>query len=138
VKLHGSTLREPSLEVCFERALAAMDVPEDALRLRGAKPVSGGESTYSSRANFGIVQAAAAPIALLPMVIVASGVTILVGVTIYVAAQTIDAVSEAQRCYEVKEKCIIYCSGSAGLPAPGGGRFRGCMRECMESHGCSF
>lgn len=45
---------------------------------------------------------------------------------------------EAQRCREVKEKCIDHCSGPAGLPAPGGGRFRGCMRECMEAQGCSY
>lgn len=44
---------------------------------------------------------------------------------------------EAQRCREVKERCIDHCSGPAGLPAPGGGRFRGCMRECMEAQGCS-
>lgn len=25
-----------------------------------------------------------------------------------------------------------------GLPAPGGGRFRRCMRECMGREGCSY
>jgi hypothetical protein len=54
------------------------------------------------------------------------------------AAVTAAEEAERARCREVKEKCIGHCSGPAGLPAPGGGRFRGCMRECMELQGCSF
>ena len=69
VNLRDSTLREPSLEACFKRALAAMDVPKNVLRSRGSKPFSGGESSYSPRAELGIVQAAAAPIALAPIII---------------------------------------------------------------------
>jgi hypothetical protein len=73
-----------------------------------------------SRSVMGVVQAAAAPIALTPIVLFAGSVTILIGVTIYVASEAVDAVSEAQRCRAVKEQCIIHCSGPAGLPAPGG------------------
>jgi RHS repeat-associated protein len=40
-------------------------------------------------------------------------------------------------CQRIKEECIEYCS-EHGLPAPGGGRFRRCMRTCMQLHGCSF
>lgn len=51
---------------------------------------------------------------------------------------TATTTTTAQQCREAKEKCIDHCSGPAGLPAPGGGRFRACMRVCMESHGCSY
>ncbi len=113
-----------------------MEVPEDALRLRGAKPVSGGESTYSSRADVGIVQAAAAPIAFLPIVLVAGGVTILVGVAVVVVAHAIDDVkAEKERCRQVNEACQIKC-----LPtlkhSDFGNLFHRCMRQCREAAGC--
>jgi hypothetical protein len=113
-----------------------MDVPNDAFRLRGAKPVSGGENTYSSRADVGIVQAAAAPIAFLPMVIVAGGVTILVGVTVVVVAHAIDDVkAEQERCKQVKEDCIVACNGK--LPTGDFGfRFWNCVNRCVRTAGC--
>jgi hypothetical protein len=135
VKLHGSTLREPLLEACFARALAAMDVPEEALRLRGAKPVSGGESTYSSRANVGIVQAAAVPIALAPIVITALGVTIIVGISIDILRNATSEDAERARCRAVNEACQQKC-----LPklkhSDFGNQFHRCMRECREAAGC--
>jgi hypothetical protein len=134
VNLRDSTLREPSLEACLKRALAAMSVPEEALRLRGTKPVSGGESTYSSRADVGIVQAAAAAIAFLPMVIVAGGVTILVGVTIYVATE---ALKEMERCKKVLEFCIAKCTKEA-IPSGSlsGDPFFKCRKECLDAANC--
>ena len=133
VNLRDSTLREPSLEACFKRALAAMDVPKNVLRSRGSRPFSGGESSYSPRAELGIVQAAAAPIALLPMVIVAGGVTILVGVTIHVISES---VKERERCKKVKQGCIDDCSDDTlddGFHEP---MFSRCVRSCMEQANC--
>lgn len=123
-------IRGSALEACLAQALERMDL---ALNMLDAQRVS-----PQSHASRGVVQVAAAPIALAPIVLVAAGVTILVGVTIYVATEAIDVASESNRCRQVKEKCIDHCSGLAGLPAPGGGRFRGCMRECMEAQGCSY
>jgi hypothetical protein len=132
VNLRDSTLRDGLLEACFERALAAMEVPKDALQFRVAKPFSGGESTYSSRADISIVQAAAAPIALVPIVLVTAGVTILVGVTIYIAAE---ALEEQERCKGVKEDCIVACNGK--LPTGDFGfRFWNCVNRCMRTAGC--
>lgn len=134
VKLHDSTLREPSLEACFARALSAMRVPNDALWLRSSKPFSGGESLSSSRADTGFVQALAAPIALLPIVLVASGLTILVGVTIYVASE---ALKERQRCKEVLAFCIAKCTEEA-IPSGSlsGDPFFKCRRQCLEAANC--
>ena len=133
VKLHDSTLREPSLEACFEGALRAMAVPKDALGLRGTKPFSGGESTYSSRADVGIVQAAAAPIAMLPIILVAAGVTIVVGVTIYVATE---AITEKERCKKVKADCLAYCSIDTLHQGRSEPAFTRCMRACLEKENC--
>jgi hypothetical protein len=137
VKLRDSTLRDAPLEACFERALAAMEVPKDVLRIRGEKPVSGGKSTTSSRADVGIVQAAAAPIAFLPIVLVAGGVTILVGVSIYVVAHAVDDVkAEQERCKKVKQGCIDDCSDDTlddGFHEP---MFSRCVRSCMEQANC--
>ncbi|MCC6556370.1 MAG: RHS repeat-associated core domain-containing protein, partial [Polyangiaceae bacterium] len=44
---------------------------------------------------------------------------------------------EQERCRRVKEQCLEECSDSA-FPSPGGGRFRRCVRECMERSGCSY
>jgi hypothetical protein len=53
--------------------------------------------TPQSRGMVGIIQAAAAPIAMLPIVLVAAGVTIVLGVTIYVATGGTDVIDAARR-----------------------------------------
>ena len=112
VKIKDSMLNGVDIEGCLTEVLQRMVLPPAATR----RNVS-----VQSRSMAGVVQAAAAPISLLPIALVAGGVTILVGVTIYVATEAVDAASESLRCREVKEKCIDHCSGPAGLPAPGGG-----------------
>jgi hypothetical protein len=129
VKVKDSMLGGNALEHCIAGELERMSIPSAAMKHNVSS---------QSRSVVGVVQAAAAPIALAPIVLVAGTVTILLGITIYVAAEAVDAVSEAQRCRAVKEQCINHCSGSAGLPAPGGGRFRRCMHDCMQAQGCSF
>jgi hypothetical protein len=138
VKLHDATLRDASLEACFKRVLAAMSVPKDALQLRSSKPFSGGESTYARRADIGIVQAAAAPIAMLPIILVAGGVTILVGVTIIVVAHAIDDVkAEQERCKQVLAFCIAKCTAEA-IPSgsPSGDPFFKCRKDCLDAANC--
>lgn len=131
VNIKDSMVAGSDIERCLTDVLERMVVP-------GVAMTAGHDVSPVSRSMVGVIQVAVAPIALTPIVLVAAGVTILVGVTIYVATEAIDAARESQRCREVKDKCIDHCSGPAGLPAPGGGRFRQCMRECMQSHGCSF
>ena len=130
VKVKDSMLGGSPLERCLASAFERMAIPDLVANTQQMSP--------ASRSMVGVVQAAAAPVALLPIALAAAGVTILVGATIYVAMEVTDAASEILRCRAVKETCIDHCSGPSGLPAPGGGRFRGCMRECMEAAGCSF
>jgi RHS repeat-associated protein len=48
-----------------------------------------------------------------------------------------DSEDDDAYCQRVKEHCIDLCTEQA-LPSPGGGRFRKCMRLCMQSAGCSY
>ncbi len=82
VKVKDSMLTNSDLEACLSKALEHMEIPATALNTQhGVTPLS--------RSAVGIAQAAAAPIALLPIILVAGGVTILVGVTIYVAVEAV-------------------------------------------------
>jgi len=83
VKVKDSMVSGSDMEACLTRALEHMNVPDTAIH---AQHVSS-----PSRSMVGVVQVAAAPIALLPIVLVAGGVTILVGVAIYVGAEVIEA-----------------------------------------------
>jgi hypothetical protein len=132
VKLHGATVRDGSLEACFKRALEAMVVPDEALRMRAVRPVSGGESMLWSRGDVGIVQAAAAPIALAPILIPALGVTIIVAISLDIIRKATSGVD----CKQVKQECIEYCS-DVTLPTPDfGWKFQKCKNECIEGRGC--
>jgi hypothetical protein len=133
VKLHDATLRDTSLEACFERALAAMKVPQEALLLRVVKPFSGGESTYARRTSAGFVQALAAPIALAPIIIPALGVTIIVAISLDIVRKL---TAEQERCKQVKADCLAYCSIDTlhqGRVEP---QFTRCMRACLEKDDC--
>jgi hypothetical protein len=126
VKIKDSMLGGSPLEVCLTAALERMTVPATALNTQNGAP--------QSRSMVGVVQAAAAPIALLPIVIVSAGVTILVGVTIYVIAESL---TEKERCKQVKEFCISKCTDET-LPT---GTFNGdpffqCRRRCLEAANC--
>lgn len=131
VDLRDATMRDTSLEGCFRRVLEALVVPDEVLRMRGGKPFSGGENQYRSRGNVGIVQAAAAPIALAPIIIPALGITIIVAISIDIIRK---ATSEPD-CKEVKQDCIHACESK--LPTGDYGfKFWNCVNLCMQTAGC--
>lgn len=106
VKLRDTTLEHAALQACFERVLLTMAVPEEAIRLRSSKPFSGGENSSFSRKNVGVVQAAAAPIAMAPIIIPAIGVVIIVAISI----EIIRNATSGPDCKQIKQECIVYCS----------------------------
>ena len=125
VKVKDSMISGSALEACLTRALEDMELTPNILNARRVSP--------QSRSSLGVVQVAAAPIALAPIALVAAGVTILVGVTIYVATE---ALTERERCKKVKAECIAYCSMDTlhqGRPEP---EFTRCMRACLEKDNC--
>ncbi len=102
VKIKDSMINGSALEACLTRALEDMELTPNILDARRVSP--------QSRSGLGVVQAVAAPIALLPIVLVAGGVTILVGVTIYVGAGAIDAVGKYRRRPN-KNRCLDAAAG---------------------------
>lgn len=108
VKIKDSMLGGSELEVCLTDALEQMNVPASAMNAQhGVTP--------RSRGMVGVVQAAAAPIALLPIVLVVGGVTILAVVTISVASGTdvndvIDA-ARRRRPAITKSRCLDAAAG---------------------------
>jgi hypothetical protein len=126
VKVKDSMLGGSPLESCLASAFERMEIPDLVASMQQTAP--------SSRSMVGIVQAAAAPIALFPIALAAAGVTILVGAMIYVAT---DALKESERCKKVKAECIAKCT-EATLPT---GTFNGdpffqCRRRCLEAQNC--
>lgn len=125
VKVKDSMLGGSPLEHCLAGVLEQMDAPVTA----NFQP----NVSSSSRSMVGVVQAAAAPIALLPIAIVAGGVTILIGVTIYVATE---ALEERERCKRVKADCLAYCSIDTLHQGRAEPEFTRCMRVCLEKENC--
>ena len=124
VKIKDSMVSGSEVEQCLANALKQMNVPAAMNTRQGVTP--------QSRSLPGIIQAAAAPIALLPIALVAGGVTILLGVTVYVATE---ALKDTAHCKEVKEDCIVACNGK--LPTGDFGfRFWNCVNRCMRTAGC--
>jgi hypothetical protein len=110
VKIKDSMLGGSELEACLTSALEQMAVPASATRTQktGVTP--------DSRGIVGVAQAAAAPIALVPILLVVGGVTILAVVTVSVASGnvTVDDVLDAARRTRrkpTKNRCLDAAAG---------------------------
>jgi len=125
VKVKDSMLGGSPLESCLASAFERMEISDSIANMQ--------QTSASSRSMVGIVQAVAAPIALLPIALAAAGVTILVGATIHLATE---ALKERERCKKVKQGCIEDCSDDTlddGFHEP---MFTRCVRSCMEQANC--
>lgn len=109
VKVKDSQIPGTELESCMRNVLERMEIPDSVTSTSRVSP--------QSRSAMGIVQVLA-PIALLPIVLVAGGVTILVGVTIYALAEAIRRWptddNNDEDCTARYEKCID--NGGGGQP----------------------
>ncbi|TKD09909.1 hypothetical protein [Polyangium fumosum] len=82
-------------------------------------------------------------IRLAPLIVSASGVTIVVGVAVLVVAAAVslkdaaDEDAEKERCKKVLEGCIEKCTREA-IPSgsPSGDPFFKCRRDCLEAGNC--
>ena len=123
-KVKDSMLDGSPLEHCLATALERMDTSVAVNLQPNVSP--------QSRSAVGVVQALAAPIALAPIALTAAGVTILIGVTIYVAT---GGLNDSVHCREVKQDCIVTCNRK--LPTGDFGfRFWNCVNKCMRTAGC--
>jgi hypothetical protein len=110
VLVNDSMLGGGELEACLTAALKQMTVPASVTR-----PQKQGV-TPDSRGMVGVVQAAAAPIALAPIALVVGGVAILAVVTVAVASGnvTVDEVLDAarrRRPKPTKNRCLDAAAG---------------------------
>ncbi len=109
-KVKDSQITGTELESCLTKVLERMEITESMVSTSRVSP--------KSRSVVGVVQAAAAPIALLPIILVAGGFTILLGVTIYVAVEAVEDVIEAVRKYRPKptlNRCLDAAAGGGIL-----------------------
>ena len=103
-KVKDSMIPGSELETCLTRVLERMAVPEDVASTSHVSP--------QSRLFVGVVQAAAAPIALLPIVLISGGITILVSVSIYVAAEVVEALRRRPKWERDCQDQITACLAS--------------------------
>ena len=119
------------LEQCLTNALERIAVPDDVASTSHVSP--------QSRSFLGVVQAAAAPIALLPIVLISGGITILVSVSIYVAEEVVEALRRKRRweneCQEELNKCLQTDLADEDGSVYGSHRCVMCWRECRNTKG---
>ncbi|UQA57705.1 hypothetical protein [Polyangium aurulentum] len=105
VKVRDSDVAGQGIESCMVDALGAMQVPRHIVRgMFASGPVSPG-----SRGAMGNVMAAAgAAVTLVPIVIVAAGVTFIVAVTLHAAEEAVEAISQKaeKQCAKLRDACL--------------------------------
>ncbi|MDC3959918.1 hypothetical protein [Polyangium jinanense] len=144
-KIRESLINDREIISCMVDALHGMSLPGVIATLRPSGPISGGRVSPEGRDPMGHPAAvvAGAVVNLVPIVLVAGGVTIPVAVTVHVVSEiptstrdTTDEEREKKRCKKVKQECIEYCSDTT-LPTPDfGWKFQKCKNDCLERQGC--
>jgi hypothetical protein len=144
-RVRDSMLPDREMEACMVGALEAMSVPRSVMAMRSSHRVSGGKVSPESRAYMGDVSVVGGAIVnLVPILVVIAGVTVLVGVTLYVAEYIAEETAEAvrRRRTKVERKCyppLYQCLGYHKQPEWNreiygddkdcGACFRQCIRE---------
>lgn len=106
--VNDSMIPGSELESCLTKVFERMEITESMVSTSSVSP--------TSRSVVGVVQVAAAPIALLPIILVAGGFTILLGVTIYVAVEAVEDVIEAARRRPItKNRCLDAAAGGTHM-----------------------
>ena len=139
VRPKGPRLDDAGLERCMMDALRTMadagytPNPDELISHGGLLPARG------LLANVSVISQL---IRLAPLVVTASGVTIVVGVAVLVVAAAVslkdaaDEDAEKERCKKVKEDCLVACSRSSLPTGDHGFKFWNCVNRCMEAAGC--
>ena len=139
VKPEGSGLDGSDVEECMVGALTNMTVPSFVYE-RVEEELASQRVSPQSRGHMGNVMVLGGAVSLVPILIVAAGVTIIIGVTIYVSTSTRDATDEdgeKMRCKKVLERCIEKCTEET-IPTGtyNGDSFFVCRRKCLEAENC--
>jgi hypothetical protein len=130
VKFKGSYPDDARMASCMGGVLEGMPVPPFVVQalLADADPPQ-------SRGSMGFVMVLAGGVALVPVTLAAAGVTVLVGVTIYLTEEVIETVKRRRKSRKIREECIAECTDSS-LPTPDFGfKFWNCVNDCMRRRG---
>lgn len=139
VEPEGLGLDVDAMEECMVGALKNMTVPpfvyQRAEEEQASQPIS-----PQSRGHMGNVMVLGGVVPLVPILIVAAGVTIIIGVTIHVSTSTRDVTDEdgeKMRCKKVLERCVEKCTEKT-IPTGtyNGDPFFVCRRKCLEAENC--
>ncbi len=139
-KVTDSMLGDSEMESCMAGVLEGMVLPSVTRAMRSRKLGSNGNVSLQSLAPMGNVLVLGGPINLVPILIVAGGVTILVAVAIYVVSDSTassgDPKPAGPDCKKEKERCLDVCSDSSLPSGDHGFRFWNCVNKCMADAGC--
>lgn len=113
VKLRDTTLHDTEVEGCLRKAIAAMTVPKEVLRLRSSGPVSGGERmTREQRGPLGSSDSENPIVFFGPFIVEAIGTEVIfeVGFMLIAAVATIvdtDEDDTAEYCQKHYKNCLM-------------------------------
>ena len=105
-KVKDSMFAGTELEACLTSVLEGMEVPDSVMSTSQVSP--------NSRSLNGTAWALAGPVSLLPIILVAFGYTIVIGVTIYVAVEIVEA-AKKWRPKPTKNRCLDAAAGGQFL-----------------------
>ena len=141
VEIKHSSIDDKNIKSCIASVLRTMSLPASVTALRSSQRASDGRVSPQSRALVGnpLVLGGVVIIELLPIVIVAAGVTIVVGIAIELVSEMSKpewiSEEEYERCQKVFEACKVAC-GKMGARWKGYGSVELCMKECRDAEGC--
>ena len=130
---------------CIKQALLTMHVSPWIVSL--GSPAPGEGVSRESRGQMGFAEALGAVVQLVPILVVAAGVTVIVVVAIYIVSEvattttttttTMDDEQDKERCKKVLDRCITKCTNET-IPSgsPSGDPFFKCRRQCLEAENC--
>ena len=104
VKVRDSDVAGQGIESCMLDALRAMQVPRHIVQ----RMIASGTVSPGSRGAVGNVLVVGAAVNLVPIVIVAAGVTFIVAVTLHVAEEAVEAISKKKEseCMKLQVECL--------------------------------
>lgn len=130
-------LRGSELETCLAQVLERMEVSDEMVDASRVSPATS-QISPQSRSLVGVVQVAGVVIALAPIVLVAGGVTILIGVSIIVAEEVAEALRRRKKweneCEAELKKCLLTDLADDGSVF-GSQRCLMCWGECKNTKG---
>ena len=139
VKIRNTTMRDDEVVECLRKAIAAMTVPEDALRPREVRPFSGGERMMRERRGPMGNSESENPFVLLgPFIVEAVGIEVIieVGVMMIAAVGTlVEARQPKDECLDKYEACMDTPLGSLVVDKWGHSVCETCREICKKKNG---